>query len=246
MHVEHGLAKQASKMPKRPRSHQLETASRTAFERSLPKSAIFRTVAPDYGIDGIVEVFDDGEAATGDFFLVQLKSTDQKNLAEALSITLKAHTVRYYDSLILPVFMVLYHASSGQIYANWFKTPEAKGQQSTITVKLSPNDLWTTDRWKDVLSKLRTVRVLHTESKRREAISTYYAVKSAIDLSAKAERRVGNVNHSDLKAGTRGIHPLFGRGVVTDASPYYLFVKFDSDNMDRKFNPGDAGEFMTG
>ena len=233
-------------MPKRPRSHQLETASRTAFESSLPKNAIFRTVTPDYGIDGIVEVFDDGEAATGDFFLVQLKSTDHQNLAEALGITLKAHTVRYYDSLILPVLMVLYHAPSGQLYADWFKTPEAKGQQSTITVKLLPNDLWTTDRWKDVVSKLRTARELHTESKRREAISAYYAAKSTVDLSAKAERRVSKVDHLDLQAGTRIIHPVFGKGVVTDASPYYLFVKFDSDNWERKFNPGDAGEFTTG
>lgn len=246
MLVEDGLAKHVSKMPKRPRSHQLETASRTTFESSLPKNAIFRTVAPDYGIDGIVEVFDDGGAATGDFFLIQLKSTDQMNLAEALSITLKAPTARYYDSLILPLLIVLYHAPSGEIYADWFKIPEVKGQRSTITVKLSPSDLWTTNRWKDVLSRLRTVRGLHTESNRREAISTYYAAKSAVDLSAKVERRVGTVDHSDLKAGTGVIHPVFGKGVVTNSSPYYFLVKFDSDNMDRKFNPGDAGEFMTG
>src|SRR5262245_5894686 len=231
-------------MPKRPRPHQLETASRTAFERSLPQNWLFRGVAPDYGIDGIVEVFDDGGLATGDFFLIQLKATDQKDLNNALGISLKVDTARYYDSLILPILMALYHAPSGQIYANWYKPPQAISQQSTTTVKLSVNDIWTPDRWTDVISKLRQVRNLYSEAKRREAISAYYADKAAVDLSAKAKHNVQTINPSNLKVGARVIHPVFGKGKVTSASPYCLFVRFESDDLDRKFNPGDMGEFL--
>lgn len=239
------LMKQVCEMPKRPRAHQLETLSRTAFERSLPRSALFRTVAPDYGVDGIVEVFGDGGSATGDFFLVQLKSTDQENLTDALAITLKADTAKYYHNLVLPVLIVLYHAPSEQIYAKWYKRPEANGQQSTITFRLLVNDLWTTDRWNEVLSNLLAARVLHSEAKRREAIAAYYVDKFAVDLSTKAIPSVSTINFSDLKAGTHVIHSVFGKGIVTDISQFYLFVKFESDDMDRQFNSGDLDEFTT-
>lgn len=231
-------------MPKRPRPHELETVSRLAFQQSLPQNWLFRDVDPDYGIDGVVELFDNDRVATGDWFLVQLKSTDQKDLKPALCISFKIETVRYYNSLILPLLIVLYHAPSSQIYANWYKSSQAIGQQSTVTVRLSVDDLWTMDRMADVRSKLKEVRNLHSEAKRREAISPYYAEKAAIDLSAKAKPSGEKFDPSDLKIGTRVIHKVLGKGTVTDASPYYIFVRFESDDVDRKFNPGDIGEFL--
>ena len=62
-------------MPKRPVQHQIETRSRTLWERLIPDQWLFRPESPDYGIDGSIEIFDVGGAATGHRFLVQLKGT---------------------------------------------------------------------------------------------------------------------------------------------------------------------------
>ena len=231
-------------MPNRPRSHELETASRIAFQQSLPKNWLFRDVNPDYGIDGIVELFDDDCVAIGDFFFVQLKSTDQTDLSAALSISLKVETAIYYNSLTLPLLIVLYHAPTSQIYANWYKPSPTISQKSTLIVRLSVDDLWTTGRFADVRSKLQGVRSLVSEAKRQEAISAYYAEKTAVDLSAKAEPGIGNIYPAHLNIGTRVRHTVFGKGTVTSASPNYLFVQFESDDIVRKFNPGDIDEFV--
>ena len=62
-------------MPKRPRQHELEDLSRTAF-RALVQPWVFRDKNPDYGIDAEVEIFDISRKATGDLFLVQLKAIE--------------------------------------------------------------------------------------------------------------------------------------------------------------------------
>ncbi|GAA2022841.1 hypothetical protein GCM10009779_03390 [Polymorphospora rubra] len=52
-------------MPQRPRSHELETESRRAFEALLPSSWVVRRVEDDYGIDLEVEIFEEGSATGG-------------------------------------------------------------------------------------------------------------------------------------------------------------------------------------
>ena len=86
-------------MTNRPIQHQLETKSRIAFESSLPAAWVYRTVNPDYGIDGLVEVFNENGITTGDLFFVQLKSTGKEDLTQALTIRLpqeKCGTVNYF------------------------------------------------------------------------------------------------------------------------------------------------------
>jgi hypothetical protein len=59
-----------STMTNRPRSHRIEDQSRIAFERLLPPEWVYRRLCPDYGIDGAVEIFDDGGRSTGRQFNV--------------------------------------------------------------------------------------------------------------------------------------------------------------------------------
>ena len=112
-----------------------------------------------------------------------------------------------------------------------------------MAVRLSGKDLWTSKQQVEARSTLQEARNLHSETKRRGAISKYYVEKAGVDLSAKAKPDVEKMEPLPLTPGSIVIHPVFGKGTVTGSSVYYLFVRFESDDMDRKFNPGDAVEF---
>ena len=113
-------------MPQRPRSHQLETESQQAFVSSLPSRWVYRPINPDYGLDGLVELFDESGKAQGDFFFVQLKSSDKNELSEALAIRIRRDTAEYYRSLALPVLVVVFHSPSKKLFARWFKLESQK------------------------------------------------------------------------------------------------------------------------
>lgn len=131
-------------MPKRPRPHQLEDVSRTAFIVKLPSEWVFERLR-DYGIDGYVELFDKTGLSTGRMFLVQLKATDEPNLNRALAVSLKLDTCEYYRSLDLPVLIVRYHAPTLNLYVKWFHTFDpyySKKAKKSITFRLSMEDEW--------------------------------------------------------------------------------------------------------
>lgn len=108
-------------MPKRPREHELEELSRRAFADALPARWVHRPLNPDYGLDETVEIFEANGNATGLSFHVQLKATDEPDLAVALrSIRFRRELTEYYRSLALPVSVVLYHAPTGRLFARWF------------------------------------------------------------------------------------------------------------------------------
>lgn len=106
-------------MPKRPRSHQLESESRVAFRSLLPSTWVVRDLDQDYGIDAQVEIFDEDDEATGLTFLVQLKATDSKKLKEPPQIRIKRDKANYYWSLDQPILIVLFHAPSGRLFLKW-------------------------------------------------------------------------------------------------------------------------------
>lgn len=131
-------------MPKRPRPHQLEDESRTAFRAKLPPQWVFERMA-DYGLDGYVEIFDKNGATTGRMFFVQLKATDEPKLNRALAVSLKLDTCEYYRSLDFPVLIVRYHAPTLKLYVKWFHTFDpyySKKAKKSITFRLSVEDEW--------------------------------------------------------------------------------------------------------
>lgn len=103
-------------MPKRPISHQLEEESRIAFE-SLLGTWVYRRKTPDYGIDGEVELFDENRKASGLQFLVQLKATQRTR--QQCGISLGIEWIKYYQSLELPVLIVLWIKQSGKAFWRW-------------------------------------------------------------------------------------------------------------------------------
>jgi tetratricopeptide (TPR) repeat protein len=150
-------------MPKRPRSHQLESESRRQFASLLPSRWIWREANPDYGIDGQVEVFDQTNNATGLMFLVQLKATETPNLDEALSVQFKVDTLAYYRQLDLPVMIVLFCAPTRVFFWKWaheVDTYYAERGQEYFTVRMSKDAIWVPETPSLVERDLREFRGL--------------------------------------------------------------------------------------
>jgi len=131
MASEEGLVRRrlnGRRMPKRPQQHVTESASKRAFERRLPKEWVYREQVEDYGIDGEVEIFSEGQA-TGLIFKVQLKGTDQED--PPISVRLTKDKVNYYSSLPLPVLVVLHHRRADRVFARWVQSWDPAEETST-------------------------------------------------------------------------------------------------------------------
>lgn len=132
-------------VPKRTRSHQLESQSFIKFESYIPSQWVFRRKdTPDYGIDGEIEIFDDNGQATGNFINVQLKSTDSKDIKKCLKEKLRVDTLEYYSKLQYPVLIAKYSSHLDKIFYRWAhskrKNPIKEGQKE-ITLHFSEDNI---------------------------------------------------------------------------------------------------------
>jgi hypothetical protein len=108
---------------------------------------------------------------------------------------------------------------------------------------MNATDGWLPDRYNKITNTLRRFRDKSRIVKREERMSLYYEAKAKIDLSAPPSRE----DFEPILHFIRGdavIHDAFGRGVIEEATDYYFFVKFDDDEMLRKFDPGDSRGFI--
>ena len=103
-------------MAKRPRSHQLEDESITAFRAARPSGWPLRKKDDDYGIDLEVEIFDEEETSTGLLFFVQLKATDAATERKISLDREYLQDICQYDS---PTIIVRYFARDGRLYWAW-------------------------------------------------------------------------------------------------------------------------------
>ena len=233
-------------MNNRPIQHQLETKSRIAFELSLPATWVYRTVNPDYGLDGLVEIFTEGGMTTGNFFFVQLKSTGIENINNALTIRLPHEKCEYYETLAIPLLIVSYHEPTDRLFAKWFKFPSAKVRSRNkkfISIILNGSDEWLIARCSSIVSDLEFFRKHLRLAVREERMAQYYEAKSKMNLSAKPT--IEDIEPTiDFNSGEEVFHDAFGRGIVDEVTDYYFFVKFDDDDMLRKFEPGDSRYFV--
>src|SRR4030042_3025643 len=132
-------------MIKRPRSHQLEEESWKALSNCVPNQWVLRKPQPDYAIDGEVEIFDESGSPTGLLFFVQLKGTDIKEKAKALSCRIPLETLRYYKSLPLQTLLIRYHSPSKSLYFRWSGTVDpyyARKESKTVKVDFSEEAAW--------------------------------------------------------------------------------------------------------
>ncbi|WP_082734438.1 DUF4365 domain-containing protein [Novosphingobium sp. CCH12-A3] len=132
-------------MPTRARSHILEEQSIRRFGDALPPAWVYRCKAPDYGIDGEVEIFNTNGSTTGLSFNVQLRATD--DVARADRVRLEVDELNYYGSLDVPTAVVRYSSPDGSLFWQWAshiasQVELAEGQQ-TVTYRFDEGERWT-------------------------------------------------------------------------------------------------------
>jgi len=113
----------------------------------------------------------------------------------------------------------------------------------SVSFIMNEEDEWFLNRCETIATELRQLRDKSRLIQREERMSRYYEAKAKIDLSAPALPE----DYEPILSFTNGevvMHDAFGRGIIDEASDYYFFVKFDDDEMLRKFEPGDSRSFI--
>src|SRR5947208_3609223 len=125
------------RLPQRPLAHRLETRSRRFFRDCVPDHWTVEEPANDYGIDFRVELFD-GEHATGEDFLVQLKASARPARGNTEQMRLDVSTFNYLRDNVAVVMLVKYVASSNEAYWTWFRDVPAPAapDQRTMAVRI--------------------------------------------------------------------------------------------------------------
>lgn len=155
------------KMPKRPKQHQVEDLSITAFKNLLPREWVFREKEKDYGIDGEVEIFTPSGEATGLIFYVQLKATDSSNIQVQQKIQLKITSINYFRELEVPVLIVRYLEYTKNTYIKWSYELDlfgVKENAKTFLVKMTEDNLWTEDTASIVYENIKNARNIKNSS----------------------------------------------------------------------------------
>lgn len=150
-------------MPQRPRSHRVETESRTAF-RALCDSVgwIARDMDTegDYGIDLEVEIFS-RDRTTGLTFRVQMKGSD-RDVEARRSIAIKLDSLDYWRSFDVPVLLVFYAAQSGNLYGQWAHAHDLgrhfDANAKTTTFVFSDASLLNAARMSELEQDIRLIR----------------------------------------------------------------------------------------
>lgn len=140
----------------RTREHVLETESERELRNVLPADWVIRDLTKgDYGIDGEVEVFEDGNP-TGLTFRVQLKGTDSTKPTRSIPLS----KFQYWGSFDVPVLLLLWQARSSELRGFWAhshdpgRIPET---QESTTVRFFPEHALK-EWWEQIPDQLRLIR----------------------------------------------------------------------------------------
>ena len=123
-----------------------------------------RNKEKDYGIDAEVEIFSQEGQATGLVFWVQLKATEGRNEPLSKKVSLKIDTVKYYQTLGLPVLIVRYSEASDRFYCKWAHEIDlfyAKKGGKTIQIAFQDQDVWDGDSADCIVKELQKIRAIH-------------------------------------------------------------------------------------
>lgn len=187
-------------MPRRTRSHELEEQSINRFREVLPAKWVYRVKAPDYGIDGEVEIFDAEGQSTGLIFLVQLRATD--NAARADRVSLETDELDYYEKFDVPVAVIRYGAAADGFHWQWATIISSKvdiaHDQKSVTYRFEADERWIDATPAAIQRTLEVRRVLATFPASKAvplrldfgalAPSDHYAVERAFAQAIAASR----------------------------------------------------------
>lgn len=129
--------------PKRPKSHRIETDSLNYMRSFFGNNYVLREQGSDYGIDVLVERFEN-DGITGDVFFLQLKGTEKEFTGSIKIKNFPVKTLGYALNFSVPFFLFYTSVSSKLTKFLWLQKYyefEFKGSnkiaegQKTITIK---------------------------------------------------------------------------------------------------------------
>ena len=152
-------------MPVRHPTHELEDASRRAFDALLPIQWVTRPKQPDYGVDLEVEIFGEDGRSTGLLFYVQLRATDSSSSNAKLKLELDQ--LSYFQSLDIPTLIVRYGRKRNEFHGLWHflvHPTVAEQDQKTMTLHLSDTELLTSNTISSIGKTIAARRSLREHS----------------------------------------------------------------------------------
>lgn len=148
---------------KRPDQHITETKSQRIFERIVPVEWVFREIKPDYGVDYLVEIFENN-LSTGKTFFVQLKGATQEIKNNVFEKQFTTDNLDYYNSLALPVMIICVSVTTEQIWGIWanklIEQNVLKDNQKTVTISLNKDYLLNESTFSHIASQTEIVKKL--------------------------------------------------------------------------------------
>lgn len=152
-----GKGKQHRKKPGRPRAHELGDLGYTKFLATRPPAWVVHKIdgSNDYGRDGLVEIFESGEA-TGDEFSAQFKGTDKTGPAKT---KLNVATLNLWEEQPSPTLILVWKSETDSLFYQWahlLPFHRTKPDQIERTVHV-PHE-WTAQTPADLVAEVRAYR----------------------------------------------------------------------------------------
>lgn len=125
--------------PKRDEKHITETESYNILRDNLPHGWMLRELSEeDYGIDGIIEICDEG-AVKGKIFAVQLKGHKHlsKTVDEVKYYNVKSSTMNYWNNYPIPVIFLHISVDDGTVYFDDVKNTIRKNYEAFLKGELT-------------------------------------------------------------------------------------------------------------
>ncbi|WP_431220134.1 DUF4365 domain-containing protein [Leifsonia xyli] len=145
----------AQDMPQRPKHHRREDSSSGTFTHSLPDTWSYEPkVHREYGIDGVIEIFD-GDYATGLTFNVQLKGSDS---APASKAPIKTTTRNYWRSFAVPTLVVLVDSAEVIRYEWAHKLDTYRMKEGAATHAATFENVWGPESPSEIEREVRAAR----------------------------------------------------------------------------------------
>lgn len=165
-------------VPKRPKQHRREDLSKRDFESALPASWTYEPKGQrEYGIDGVVEIFD-GDETTGLTFNVQLKGSDA---APALKAKINTTTRNYWKSFTVPTLVVLVDANDVIRY-EWAHNLDTYGRkEGAASYKFTLANTWGPASAEEIEREVRAARAAR---QLRSHLPVYWSLELARKLDS--------------------------------------------------------------
>jgi len=164
-----------TKLPQRPRNHNIEELSERFFNSCLPENWYSNKPDNDYGVDLIVDLFE-GTDATGLELLIQLKSSENSNDSDQESQTLRVATYNYLCKKLQIVLLVKYVVPDNEAYWILLKNiPSPNQDNETFTVHISKENRLSEINWDEIKEYVQEVtdRKLATQNAHIQEMRNY-------------------------------------------------------------------------